>query len=1557
MNNFKTSTALALGNTAFRNGEFEVALEHYQQALKELPEMSLPIKFNISMAEHRINESAQQVPSHPNKTIIKDSFNVQQQLVASTQSAHELQQGGQGSTNLKPLDENVNTILKSGLFKENYYIRTYPDVALSGVNPIEHYCNYGWLERRNPNATFNTHYYLAKNQDVANSGMNPFVHWLKFGRYEGRKTNLIELDPIAQDVIPAPQILFVSHEASQTGAPAVLLALIRWFKVNTDIDFAILVGAGGPWNDRFEELGPCFFFDSDHDHGFEEELKRFCGSNVSAIYVNTIAAGLYAKHLDYLDAEIITHVHEMENLFNIFAESFNYLNAKCKKYIAVSQGSIEALKKRIPDDTQIAFLKPFIDKKPSYRGIEQRPTNKNIIFGCGAVERRKGFDLFCEVASKIAATGYRNFKMYWIGSADQKDLIPYTEIHKYNVGDYVEWLGPKDNAREFFTFGDVFLLPSREDPYPLVCMEAAECGMPIICFDEKAGGMHSFVESDAGIVVNHLDTSLMANSVIELLNDKTKRDKLGKAAAAKVAERHYVDVVAPYIFELLPKMYEKTEDLTSAYYRRIEAASIVSFDIFDTLVTRRISDPHVAFDLMEHRHTKDSPAIVSLLHERMKTAGQVLGAHAGKKDDVSIDDIYAEMSFYKDSRHERDIEVQLCITHPLGQKLYNYAKKLGKIIYIASDMYLDQDTIERILKQCGYSNWDQLFLSSSLGKKKDTGRLFIHMLKHAEKLGFSPESIFHIGDNWIGDVRQPKSFGISTQRFVPINERRTNLIALTKDVESKLSQIGRIWNSFCTQASRLWHEENPQLAADFYTKLGFELTGPLASMMAMKTAEEARRSGVKQIFFMARDGRIIKKAFDVLYASEIASGVFETSYIHLSRATVVPATFAHPLSPNDIAFLTEGLHLGQKTVRYFIEKSGLSFDNENIAKTVFHFFDSLDYIPNLNDSNKIERLFASLSHYIYEIHVEHRENLEIYLRSNKIFNYSKTIIVDVGWLLNIHSRVATFIRNIDPSIQLIGCYVGSRDRSDKGLLASTLLFERGDPYVYSNYIEQHTTLFEVLFSAPEPSAKGLRRETSSGLVEPAFKAIEHPLPHELIVAQKLHMGADRFFSMLKDARNDFFPECISKDFFFEIFKALVQTKSDIAKATLGTFEVRLGGHHEFISYESLITRTNPNFDYAIKKPDDVFTPLIFACESPKRKSLIISSAGLFNGSTRYRALHLAEVLQSHGVHSTVVHASCDLEYIKSRIVGIDFIVFQRCFEEQGNVGKILDLARAHDKYCLAEIDDLVFPEHVESIGSVVGGEWQLEEAKFVAAAYESIIQKMDSCIVSTPLLKSYIESKYSKPSQVLRNRVQPSRLKWPQHKSYSKLKLLYSSGTYSHKSDFMMIEDVLYRILIDNPSVKLSILGAAQASERILALNNVQSYPLLSYAAMLDFISKHDVLLIPLEDTIFNRAKSTVKFVESAAVGVPVLASAVGEFSFCINHRSTGLLAKNICDWETILNDLIKKPKQLKNISRNANQLIRTNYLTTCASFDHSFISDPSILSTFKFMQDARSKP
>lgn len=1405
----------------------------------------------------------------------------------------------------------------SNLFCSEYYKAHYPDVL--GC-PITHYIEHGWKERRNPSHLFNTGYYLDNNSDVANSGINPLEHWLLYGQGEGRKTRVKYVDPVLAKKENCPSIIFVSHEASETGAPAVLLSLMNWIKKNTDINFSIIVGASGPWDNKFIEIAPTFFFDKPHS---ENDIKYFCGDHVQSIYVNTIAAAHYAKALDFLHAEYITHVHEMENVFSVFEEQVFVLKEICRKYIAVSPGSIESINKRLPD-VEIKYLKPFINEYQKCEDVNAS-TDKTLVFGCGAVEIRKGFDIFCDVASKLKLRGIKNIEMHWIGSDANKDLNASEVIRKYDVADVVKFLGPKANPRDYFKHGSLFLLTSREDPYPLVCMEAAEFGLPVICFDEKAGGMNTFVENDAGIVVPYLDIDKMSEAVDDLVHNTSKRKKLGLTAKQKVAERHYVDVIAPQILDFMPDVAKigSTNKLYS-YKKLIDRSKVVSFDIFDTLVMRDLAAPEVVFDIAEYQHTKNEAGILSLFEERMKTAGKVLGSYKGKVDDISIDEIYKQMPLYRDSKIEKDSEVSVCIPHPMGKQLYDYACGLGKTILITSDMYLDRNTIERILTKNGYSHWDEIFLSSERGKKKDTGKLFEELKLFTKRLSIESHEVLHIGDNWIGDIKWARKLDVNAVRFTPIYESDGKLILLNSEQQNRLSQAGRIWDSFSTQSAKLWSAEHPELASDFYTRLGFELTGPLASMMAMHTKQLADAENITKIVFMARDGRIIKKAFDTLYRNDIKAEKYESQYLHLSRATVVTATFEQELTSNDLYFLIEGLHLAEKDIAYFLNKANLDIQDKAIVNKVEKYFKTIDYIPNWDDFSRLSALLESLSKEIYNANANHREGLKFYLKEHGIFDTDKVMVVDVGWLLNIQSRLVRFIKKCGSTTHLIGSYVGTRERINKSLQHFSLLYNLGEPSIYSKFLEENVTLFEVLFSSAEPSAAAIVEV--EGKAELILKPLGMPLPKEYIVAQKLHMGAEAYFEKLANAQNLYLPHLVSKDYFFTLFEALVKSNHDIAKAELGNFEVRLGGHHEFVTYQNLI-KNNSFADYKIKIPDEYFEPIFYQVDKPIKCQVIVTSAGLTNGSTRYRALNVAESLQSKGVQTVVIHSQTALDVAEELIKVSNTIIFQRCFSQQGNVGDFLSLARKYQLECVGEMDDLVFPEHIETIGSVKGGEWDIAQAMYVANSYEDFIKQMDSCIASTAALKEYIEDTYGLACSIEPNRVSHNKIRKPILKS-GPLKLIYASGTYSHKEDFELIEAPLFEFLSKNSDVRLSILGATQSSERILTLPNVSSYPLLPYDAMLDFVAKHDAMLVPLVDDVFNNAKSNVKFVEAGAVGVTVIASSVREYSYAIEDGVDGFLFENGNEFYNIINLLISDPNLLVSMRKKINEKIISGFMT-----------------------------
>jgi hypothetical protein len=103
---------------------------------------------------------------------------------------HEREAAGKRAGAGSEIKDSGNASLMEAItaeFDTEFYLNSYQDVAISGMDPVRHYCGHGWKEGRNPHPQFNTRYYLDANPEVKAAGINPFWHYITTGRAENRK--------------------------------------------------------------------------------------------------------------------------------------------------------------------------------------------------------------------------------------------------------------------------------------------------------------------------------------------------------------------------------------------------------------------------------------------------------------------------------------------------------------------------------------------------------------------------------------------------------------------------------------------------------------------------------------------------------------------------------------------------------------------------------------------------------------------------------------------------------------------------------------------------------------------------------------------------------------------------------------------------------------------------------------------------------------------------------------------------------------------------------------------------------------------------------------------------------------------------------------------------------------------------------------------------------------------------------------------------------------------------------------------------------------------------
>jgi glycosyltransferase involved in cell wall biosynthesis len=351
---------------------------------------------------------------------------------------------------------------------------------------------------------------------------------------------------------PVWTMLVVSHDAARGGSQVVLLNLIEWLRRHTSIRLKILCLAGGEWLARFESLADTALLDNlsrgaADTAELHERIEEFCGCRPDLIYCNSVASGRALATLRTLGAPIITHFHELEMSITRYARDWiGDVLADSTHFIACSEAVRQNLVQRhhvAPE--KIALVYSSIRPEPAYsipseverarlRARLVLPPDKLFVLGCGiGMPFRKGADLFIQVARRVLAGGRSDVQFLWIGGLDPAEQDPQLGVWRDHLAaldgtdaNNIRFLGLRDDPRQFFQVGDLFLLTSREDPFPLVALEAAESGLPILCFDQ-AGGMPEFVGRDSGNVLAFGDVAAMAARVEALLACKATRQAIG----------------------------------------------------------------------------------------------------------------------------------------------------------------------------------------------------------------------------------------------------------------------------------------------------------------------------------------------------------------------------------------------------------------------------------------------------------------------------------------------------------------------------------------------------------------------------------------------------------------------------------------------------------------------------------------------------------------------------------------------------------------------------------------------------------------------------------------------------------------------------------------------------------------------------------------------------------------------------------------------------------------------------------------------------------------------
>ncbi|MEM1372840.1 MAG: glycosyltransferase [Pseudomonadota bacterium] len=252
---------------------------------------------------------------------------------------------------------------------------------------------------------------------------------------------------------------------------------------------------------------------------------------------------------------------------------------------------------------------------------------------------------------------------------------------------------------------------------------------------------------------------------------------------------------------------------------------------------------------------------------------------------------------------------------------------------------------------------------------------------------------------------------------------------------------------------------------------------------------------------------------------------------------------------------------------------------------------------------------------------------------------------------------------------------------------------------------------------------------------------------------------------------------------------------------------------------------------------------------------------------------------------------------------------------------------------LWDIDDPLFSVSAyETYGNMAKVPPELK-AHFVSEApkYASMMNGADILSFSTPGLAEHAGLYTSRPAYVRRNFADAATLAngaeaMAQKVQHNDFTVVFASGSKGHEADFDEIAEPLEAFVTADPARRLMILGHFDMEALSPALAaQAERHAFIPYDGYLSTLASADVAVMPLMDDLFNHAKSGVRVIDAASVGVPSIVSSVGDLSSLVAPE-TGFVAQSSADWLHALETLAADRARAKAMGHAARKALETDW-------------------------------
>ena len=506
---------------------------------------------------------------------------------------------------------------------------------------------------------------------------------------------------------------------------------------------------------------------------------------------------------------------------------------------------------------------------------------------------------------------------------------------------------------------------------------------------------------------------------------------------------------------------------------KLERYDVISFDIFDTLILRKMNRPEDVFYLVQKEMQ-----YINLKSIRMDAEWRARQKRYKEHGDyeVTLAEIWnmlhalTTIDSLEGARVEIACEESVCYANPYFIEIVKILKEKGKRIILCSDMYLESEYILRLLENAGFPKFDDCFISCEYRKSKANGELFeIVKNKYGEKCRY-----IHLGDNEFSDVKMARKHGFDAIYYQNVQDIGDRYRA--KDMSDIVSSIySGIVNGFLHNGASHW---------DPLYEFGYLYGGLFVVGYCQFIHNYVKNNAIDKVLFLSRDGDILLKAYEKMYPDE-------REYIEYAYWSRLAGTklCAHRFK----AFYLERMVYHKVNQGYSLKRIFETMEIYPLLKEFLVSFHGAISEESILESSILDELIVFINtnwSRITEVYQEQSIEGKNYY-SNLLHETKKVAVVDVGWVGSGAITLKQLIENDwNLNCKIFGLVAGSCSGTGIDCDTTAIEYAEGDivSYLFSaasnrdvwkvhDASKGHNMIVELLLSSSNKSFRGFIKDS------------------------------------------------------------------------------------------------------------------------------------------------------------------------------------------------------------------------------------------------------------------------------------------------------------------------------------------------------------------------------------------------------------------------------------------------------------------------------------------------